>query len=242
MNDKKQGDNDGTDLRAHLDQRPMTTFQWSVIAVCMALNMIDGFDVLVMAFTASAVSAHWKLSGSEGFLLSAGSSAWPPVRCWRRLADKLGRRPLILLCLAVSGLGMLASAWSQTPTQLAVLRVITGLRAAFWLQQCDCQRICPLRWRSLAVTPIDRLQRWARPSAAASRSGCWRTMAGVPSSCLAACSTLAVLVLAWFALPESMDSLLVKRPANALQRLNALIRKMGLPALGSCSGRGGRQR
>ena len=47
------------DLRAELDQRPMTVFQWSVVGVCMALNMIDGFDVLVMAFTASAVSAHW---------------------------------------------------------------------------------------------------------------------------------------------------------------------------------------
>jgi len=43
-------------LRASVDQRPMTRFQWSVIALCMVLNMIDGFDVLVMAFTASAVS------------------------------------------------------------------------------------------------------------------------------------------------------------------------------------------
>lgn len=61
------------DLRASVDQRPMTRFQWSVIALCMVLNMIDGFDVLVMAFTASAVSAHWQLSGAQlGFLLSAG--------------------------------------------------------------------------------------------------------------------------------------------------------------------------
>ena len=113
------------DLRAHLDQRPMTTFQWSVIAVCMALNMIDGFDVLVMAFTASAVSGHWKLSGSElGFLLSAGLFGMAAGSLLLApMADKLGRRPLILLCLAVSGLGMLASAWSQTPMQLAVLRV-----------------------------------------------------------------------------------------------------------------------
>src|SRR5256885_10123538 len=60
-------------LRASVDQRPMTRFQWSVIALCMVLNMIDGFDVLVMAFTASAVSAHWQLSGAQlGFLLSAG--------------------------------------------------------------------------------------------------------------------------------------------------------------------------
>jgi hypothetical protein len=83
------------DLRAHLDQRPMTTFQWSVIAVCMALNMIDGFDVLVMAFTASAVSGHWKLSGSElGFCSVPASSAWPQVRCcWRPWPTSWGAVP-----------------------------------------------------------------------------------------------------------------------------------------------------
>ena len=42
-------------LRAQLDQRPMTTFQWSVVGVCMALNMIDGFDVLVMVSLAGVM-------------------------------------------------------------------------------------------------------------------------------------------------------------------------------------------
>ncbi|GAO72503.1 MFS transporter [Comamonas thiooxydans] len=225
------------DLRAHLDQRPMTTFQWSVIAVCMALNMIDGFDVLVMAFTASAVSAHWKLSGSElGFLLSAGLFGMAAGSLLLApMADKLGRRPLILLCLAVSGLGMLASAWSQTPMQLAVLRVITGLGVGGILACSNviASEYASLRWRSLAVT----LQSTGYALGATIGGSIavwllahhgWRSV-----FMFGGCSTLAVLVLAWFALPESLDFLLVKRPANALQRLNGLIRKMGLPALGS---------
>ena len=84
------------DLRASVDQRPMTRFQWSVIALCMVLNMIDGFDVLVMAFTASAVSAHWQLSGAQlGFLLSAGLFGMAGgsllIAPW---ADRLGRKAL----------------------------------------------------------------------------------------------------------------------------------------------------
>ena len=63
------------DLHTEIDQRPMTVFQWSVVGVCMALNMIDGFDVLVMAFTASAVASAlapgaWRIARpADGLLL-----------------------------------------------------------------------------------------------------------------------------------------------------------------------------
>ena len=221
------------DLRTELDQRAMTGFQWSVVGVCMALNMIDGFDVLVMAFTASSVSAHWKLSGSElGFLLSAGLFGMAAgsllLAPW---ADKLGRRPLILACLAISGLGMLASAWSQTPTQLAVLRVITGIGVGGILACSNviASEYASLRWRSLAVT----LQSTGYALGASIGGSIavwllghhgWRSVFMFGGVC-----TLVVMVLAWFALPESLDFLVARRPQSALSKLNGLLRKMGMP-------------
>jgi hypothetical protein len=60
----------------------MTRFQWRAIAVCVLLNTLDGFDVLVMSFTGKSVSGHWSLdSGTLGLLLS--SAAWPGWR-WGR--------------------------------------------------------------------------------------------------------------------------------------------------------------
>lgn len=50
------------DLRDELNHKPMNHFQWFVVFICILLNVIDGFDVLVMAFTAAAVSAELKLS------------------------------------------------------------------------------------------------------------------------------------------------------------------------------------
>lgn len=61
------------DLKATVDNGPMSAFQWLAIGICIVLNMIDGFDVLVMAFTAASVSAEWGLKGAQiGMLLSAG--------------------------------------------------------------------------------------------------------------------------------------------------------------------------
>ena len=60
-------------LKAAVDNGPMSRFQLLAIGICIVLNMIDGFDVLVMAFTAASVSAEWALNGAQiGLLLSAG--------------------------------------------------------------------------------------------------------------------------------------------------------------------------
>lgn len=45
------------DIRKTMDEGAMTPFQWLAVAICTLLIMLDGFDVLVMAFTASAVAA-----------------------------------------------------------------------------------------------------------------------------------------------------------------------------------------
>ena len=43
------------------------------VTICIVLNMLDGFDVLAMAFSASHISAARHLTGKEiGVLLSAG--------------------------------------------------------------------------------------------------------------------------------------------------------------------------
>ena len=34
-----------------LDEKPMVSFQWGVIALCFLINMLDGFDVLAVSYT-----------------------------------------------------------------------------------------------------------------------------------------------------------------------------------------------
>lgn len=230
-----------SDLRQIVDQGPMRGFQWVAIAVCVMLNMIDGFDVLVMAFTASSVTAEWSLSGAElGMLLSAGLLGMALgsllLAPW---ADRIGRRPLILLCLVLSGTGMVLSSLSQSPTQLALLRGLTGLGIGGILASSNviASEYASTRWRGLAVSlqstgyalgatlggllAVWLLSHWG-----------WRSV--FLTGGLITFAAIA-LVLLW--LPESLDFLLSKQPRNALQRVNALAARLQQPSLSALPAR-----
>src|SRR6185295_2229348 len=111
-------------IREIIDAGPMSRFQVLAVAICVGLNMLDGFDVLVMAFTGPAISADWGLKGAQlGVLLSAGLFGMAGgslfLAPW---ADRFGRRAIILLSLVIISVGMLLSATAQNVAQLAALR------------------------------------------------------------------------------------------------------------------------
>ncbi|MFQ6575742.1 MFS transporter [Pseudomonas sp. UM16] len=223
------------DLKHRVDNDPMGRFQCLAIGMCIVLNMIDGFDVLVMAFTAASVSAEWGLGGAQiGLLLSAGLFGMAAgslfIAPW---ADRCGRRPLILFCLALSGIGMLLSALSQTPVQLALLRGLTGLGIGGILASSNviASEYASKRWRGLAVSlqstgyalgatlggllAVWLLSHWG-----------WRSV-----FLFGGIATLLVIPLVLLWLPESLDFLLARRPANALARVNQLAVRLGQPQL-----------
>ncbi|WP_130901445.1 MFS transporter [Pseudomonas sp. Sample_23] len=111
------------------DDSTASSSQWRIICLCMLFNVIDGMDVMAMAFTASSVAIEWALSGAQmGMLLSSslvgmalGSFLAGP---W---ADRYGRRPILLTGLVLSGATMLLSFWSPDHGWLMVLRLFTGV-------------------------------------------------------------------------------------------------------------------
>ena len=68
------------------------------------------------------------VAGNAGILLSAGLAGMTAGSLLLSpLADRYGRRPAILLSLAVTSLGMVASAFTADLAQLTAARFITGL-------------------------------------------------------------------------------------------------------------------
>ncbi len=219
------------DIRKKMDDGPMTSFQCLAVAICMMLIMLDGFDVLVMAFTASAVAAEWQLNGAQlGVLFSSGLIGMAIGSLFvAPLADRLGRQPVVLLCLVVVSVGMLLSAMARSHIELAALRAITGVGIGGMLASVGVitSEFASQKWRSTAIA----LQATGYPIGA--------TLGGLMAAWLLThhgwrsvfvfgglATALMIPVVLW-RLPESVDFLLGRRPARALEKLNRLMALMG---------------
>lgn len=213
----------------------MSPFQITAVAVCVGLNMLDGFDILVMAFSASSVTAEWTLSGKQlGTLLSAGLVGMAAgALILAPLADRYGRRSIILASVSITGIGMLGAGVCGSYGQLAALRVVTGFGIGGILASAAVivSEYAPQRRRSTALSlyaagySLGATVGGAIAAVLIARYG-WRSafqFGGVAS--------LAMLPAIYWRLPESFDFLAAQRPANALLQLNALLRAMHLPVL-----------
>lgn len=219
------------DVLSEINQNKMSRYQWFVILICICLNIIDGFDVMVMAFTAPSVSVEWSLSGAQiGLLLSAGLFGMAAGSIFLApLADKIGRRLLILVCLVIAGLSMSACALVNSHSMLALLRFITGIGVGGILASSNvlASEYANARWRSLAVSLMS------------TGYGIGATLGGVLSLALiehlgwrsiflaGGVATIMMLLLSIWLLPESLDYLLAKRPKQALKQTNIIMQRMG---------------
>ncbi len=117
------------DLKTTLETARMTPYQWLLVGVATFLNALDGYDVLAMAFTATAVTDEFGLNGGElGVLLSTGLVGMAVGSLMiGPMADRFGRQKLLVAALGVNALGLGLSATAGSALSLGIWRVVTGL-------------------------------------------------------------------------------------------------------------------
>ncbi|WP_313295633.1 MFS transporter [Diaphorobacter sp.] len=112
-----------------IDNEKLGAFQWRVLVLCFVIALFDGFDTQAIAFTGPAILAAFNLpAGSLAPILTAGIIGMTVgAMSLGMVGDRLGRRPTIMLCLAIFGVATLATAWSTDTNHILVLRFIAGL-------------------------------------------------------------------------------------------------------------------
>ncbi len=224
-------------VRERIDNASMSPFQWTVVALCVLLNMLDGFDVMAMAFTAKNVGAEFGLSGTEiGLMLSAGLVGMAAGSLFiAPLADTLGRRTVVLACVAISGIGMVGSALAPSAVFLGITRIVTGLGVGGILA---CTNV-------IASEFSNAVRRGLAIGIYTAGYGVGATVGGLAAVSLqesygwrgvywtGAALTLLALGVLFAMLPESIDLMILRaRPAD-LSRINTTLAKMHQPPLAS---------
>ncbi len=129
--------------------------QLRVAVLCGLIQTLDGYDLSAIGLAVPSLSKAWSLSPSsftQAFALSSvgimvGAMLAGPI------ADRFGRKPTLLISVALFGLFSLLSAWANSLTMLVLLRFFTGIGigGAMPTTVALTSDYTPDRWRASTV-------------------------------------------------------------------------------------------
>lgn len=218
------------ETKMELPKERITGFQVVALLACMLLNMQDGFDILSIAYSANAISVDWGLSPTKlGAILSAslfgimlGAMFLSPY------ADQVGRKPMTIIGLIISGIGMIGAATAINADMLLISRCITGIGIGGILASLNTlvAEYAGERYRSMAVA-IFQLG-FPLGAVVGGSIAAWLLDIGTWRHVFAFGAVLSfIFVPVVMLLPESMDYLAKSGKADSLERINAINRKLG---------------
>ena len=246
-----------SDPRDLIAKSPMSARQVLVVAITIALNALDGFDVLSISFASPGIAAEWGITRAAlGFVLSMELFGMALGSIFLgSLADKIGRRPTVLACLVVMATGMFmattsvgvlgglvmpvvapAAAWfgytlDVRLADLSMWRIVTGLGIGGMLAAINAvvAEFSNTRRRDLNVA----IMSIGYPVGAA--LGGFITSTGLELAewrsvfYFGATVTIVMIPIVYFLMPESVHWLTRKQPPAALDRINRTMTLFGHP-------------
>jgi len=213
----------------------MSRMQIYAVAMTVALNALDGFDVLSISFASPGIAQEWGIDRAAlGVVLAMeliGMSIGSVLL--GRLADKVGRRRTMLACLGIMSVGMYMVTTVETITGLSAWRIATGIGIGGMLAAINAvaAEFSSARRKHLSVSlmtigyPIGAVI-GGTIAAQLMKFYDWRSVFYLGTIMTALCIPLVYLLI-----PESVHWLTHKRPQGALAKVNATLVRMGHAAL-----------
>jgi AAHS family 4-hydroxybenzoate transporter-like MFS transporter len=116
------------DVSEIMGKQPFGAFHVRIIALCLFVQFLDGFDQQALAYAAPTLALAWNIKpadlgwvfGFQAFGTGLGSALLGP------LADIVGRKKILVLSVAIFGVLSLGTVLLTSVDQLLILRTATG--------------------------------------------------------------------------------------------------------------------
>ena len=200
-----------------IDSRPMSRAQVLVIFLCALVMVVDGYDIQVMALAVPALTRDWNVAPARFGLalsavvigLTAGSGLLGP------LADRFGRRTVLLASMCVVGLTTACTALAATPQQFVGWRLATGLALGAGIPSCAAltSEYAPAAYRSFLMGVLNIGSPLGAFAAGFVAPPILETLGWRGTFLVGGAAPLLLAALA-IAAPESLKFLAIRRPAS----------------------------
>ena len=213
-------------VNAVVDKAKFKPFHMTVVLWCLFVVLFDGYDLAINGVVLPLLMQEWGMSAVQAGMLASTALAGMMFGAmfFGMLADEIGRKKVILICVTLfSGFTFLGG-FAENPTQFAVLRFIAGLGIGGVLPNLVAltSEYAPEKLRSTLVTAM--FSGYAMGGIMAALLGTWLTpsfgwqimfwIAGIP---------LIALPLLWMFLPESLAFLVKQQKTD---KALAIVQKL----------------
>ncbi|MCK9563668.1 MAG: MFS transporter [Bacteroidales bacterium] len=205
--------------------------QLVVLAVCFVANVIEGFDVVVVAHAAPAITADWGVSSTQlGITLSAGVLGMTLGAMFlSSLSDLFGRRVVLSGMMLLAGVATWCVTYTDNVTELMVLRLVAGLGLGGMLATIVplVGEYSPRRYRTLSLA-ITFAGASLGPIIGGLISAQLITVYGWKAIFeVAGVLTVVMGVVIYLVVPESIAYIIKRKPEGALERVNRILVYIG---------------
>lgn len=144
------------DVKSFIDERPISAYQWLLVAMCFLVVVADGMDVAIMGFVTPPILQEWNISRPTfGLVLSAapfglvfGALLAGPS------SDRFGRKLVLTAAVLLFGVFTVLAAYASSPGEMAILRFVAGMGMGAAMPNASTlmAEYAPQRMRSLMIT------------------------------------------------------------------------------------------
>lgn len=215
-----------------IDKAKFTPFHFNVVFWCLLIILFDGYDLAINGVALPLLMQEWSLSTVQAGMLASTALAGMMfgAMMFGTLADKIGRKKVIMICVVLFSGFTFAGGFASNPTEFGILRFLAGLGIGGVMPNLVAltSEYAPARLRATLVTTM--FSGYAVGGVMAALLGAWFTpnfgwqimffIAGVP---------LLLLPLIWKFLPESLTFLVkAQKHDNARQMMQRLDDQLSL--------------
>lgn len=213
---------ENVNINAVVDKAKFTSFHFNVVAWCLLIILFDGYDLAINGVVLPLLMKDWGLTAMQAGMLASTALAGMMFGAmfFGSLADKIGRKKVIMICIVLfSGLTF-AGGFASNPTEFAILRFLAGLGIGGVMPNLVAltSEYAPQKMRSTLVTTM--FSGYAVGGVMAALLGSWFTpdfgwqimffIAGIP---------LFLLPVIWKFLPESLAFIVKDNKQDQARRI-----------------------